>query len=401
MNEMSKDPAVFEAYVRQALHQLPKRPMIIMVDNNKLRTKVLEDYVAKGLLEGAMTVAKADSVIDADLLKKPDEQKPRGLQQWDEFGAPNGCPGKGAWHPKMREHEYMGWMIAMHFVKALERVYEIQQQNPSGWQTKYTQVESKALAVFPDPLSTPPSNDKSVTEILFGHKMGDNQYQMKELSCRTNFLPATDYDKVLQTLAVSGISEKATAANIMDVRSDETYKEGWVLDVSQVERDTKRKVERCGGLGYIDMKIALYGIPESGPLGLFLPYEAKTHDHDHDMVTTEHKDAQHWFDGVIICEANDKRPAEACQLDQDIEYVVGGVRVAAVAPILGAGEYLKRRTCVSVGVPEGAQISSRQIIGTDGSTQDSVGLDVQITAKSKVTRNDGACCLSHVVWEQH
>jgi len=168
-----------------------------------------------------------------------------------------------------------------------------------------------------------------------------------------------------------------------------------------VERDTKRKVEQCGGLGYIDMKIALYGIPESGTLGLFLPYEAEDHDHDHDMTSTEHTDAQHWFDGVIICEANDKRPKEACQLDHDIEYVVGAVKVESVSQVQGAGEYLKRRTCVSVGVPKGAKVNRRQILSGDGTTKESVGIDVQITAKNKVTRSDGACCISHVVWEQH
>jgi len=401
MNEMAKDPAVFEAYVRQALHQLPKRPMIIMVDNNRVRTKLLEDYVNAGILKDALTVAKADTVIDAALLQKPDNEKPSGLQQWDDWGAPARCPGKGSWHPKLREHEFMGWMIAMHFVKALERVAEIQTQTPNDWQSKYARMENKAMVTFPDPMSTPPNNDKSVTEILFGHKGDNHQYQMKALSCRTNFLPATDYDKVLQTLVVSGISNRATAANIMDERPDDIYQEGWALDVSQVERDTKRKVERCGGLGYIDMKIALYGIPESGKLELFLPFEAMPHDHDHDLNSAEHMEAQHWFDGLIICEANDKRPNEACQLDRDIEYVVGGARVASVAMVNGAGEYLKRKTCVNVGVPEGAKVSRRNIIGTDGSTVDSVGLQVEIAVKGKVTRKDGACCISHVVWEQH
>jgi hypothetical protein len=29
-----------------------------------------------------------------------------------------------------------------------------------------------------------------------------------------------------------------------------------VLEVSKVKQDTKRKVDACGGLGYLDMKIA-------------------------------------------------------------------------------------------------------------------------------------------------
>lgn len=392
MNEKSKDPAVFEAYVRQALHQLPKQPMIIMVDNNPLRSKLLEDYVQKGLLKGALTLAKAESVVGKANLEKPDNQKPRGLQQWDQFGAPDGCPGKGAWHPKMREHEFMGWMIAMHFIEALDLVYQTQQKNPKSWYKKYANDLPQPRVVFPNPLSKPDPNDASATEILFGHKVSEGKYQMKELSCRTNFLPATDKDKQLDTLVVSGMNKQATAGNIMDSRSDDYYQKGWVLDVSEVERQTKRKVENCGGLGYIDMKIALYGIPESGPLELFLPHEGEElhDDHDHDAETTS--DAQHWFDGIIVCEANDKRPNEACQLDRDLEFEVGGEKVTSVAMINGAGEYLKRKTCVSVGVPKGAQTSQRK---------GQLGLQVKIAATGAVTRKAGACCLSHVVWEQH
>jgi hypothetical protein len=397
MNEMSKDPAVFEAYIRQALHQLPKQPMIIMVDSNALRTQLLQNYVKSGLLQGALTVAKAESVIDAKLLALPDNEKPRGLREWDVFGAPDACPGKGSWHPKKQEHEFMGYMIAMHFVQALERVYEKQLAAPEQWYKPYQQTSVMPKVLFPDPLSSPPPNEASVTEILFGTKVNNNQYQMKELSCRTNFLPATDYEKVLQSLIVSGMAVQATAANIMETRSDDMYQKGWVLDVSEVERDTKRKVEQCGGLGYIDMKIALYGTHESGPLELFLPYEGPPHDPPHDVATL--KDAQLWFDGLIICEANDKRPKQACQLDRDVEYTVGGIKVPSVVMVNGAGEYLKRKTCVNVGVPVGAQISRRKAVGVDG--HESIGLSVLITAKNPVTRKDGACCLSHIVWEQH
>ena len=398
MNEMAKDPAVFEAYLRQALHQLPKQPMIIMVDNNVQRTKVLQDYVKTGLLQGALTVAKAESVIDSKLLQLPDHQKPKGLQEWDVFGAPDGCPGKGSWHPKKQEHEFMGYMIAMHFIQALERVHEIQLASPKQWHQPYLDTPVVPKVLFPNPLSVPPPNDASVTEILFGTKMDTNQYQMKELSCRTNFLPATDHTRVLQTLVVSGLAVDATADNIMESRADNMYQKGWVLDVSEVERDTKRKVEQCGGLGYIDMKIALYGTPESGPLELWLPYEGQPHDHPHDVTTRTN--AQHWFDGLIICEANDKRSNKACQLDRDVEYTVGGIQVSNVVMVNGAGEYLKRKTCVNVGVPAGAQISPRKSsAGVDAG--DSIGLPVRINAKNPVTRKDGACCLSHIVWEQH
>jgi hypothetical protein len=70
---------------------------------------------------------------------------------------------------------------------------------------------------------------------------------------------------------------------------------------------------------------------------------------------------------------------------------------------------------VNVGIPESARVTAlkdvRTINGRDLSEEDkkkfgkyedgTLGLVVDISAKSRVTRTDGACCLSHIVWEQH
>jgi len=166
-------------------------------------------------------------------------------------------------------------------------------------------------------------------------------------------------------------------------------------------------------LGYIDMKIALYGIPDSGKLRLWLPFEGPSHDH-HEHGQSADRNAKHWFDDLIICEANEKRDAEACKLDQDMDIVVGGVPIPSIHPVKGAGEYLKRTTCVNVGVPKDAVVTTlgnvrttegRPLSAEDkkkfGGDDGSLGLVVDIAAKSKVTRSHGACCLSHIVWEQH
>jgi hypothetical protein len=297
----------------------------------------------------------------------------------------------------------------MHFVEAMTRAVEIQ-DNPK----ETALVDSRQLApppTFTKPLSHKlPDNDPEVTELLFGHLQESNNYLTKDLSCRTSFLPATDHSKTLPSIVVSGFAQGDL--DIMIDRTDAHYKERWVLDVSKVERDTKRKVENCGGLGYIDMKIALYGVPESGKLRLWLPFDGPSHDHhSHDHSDN---DANHWFDDLIICEANEKRNDDACKLDRDLDIVVGGVPVTSIHPIKGAGEYLKRTTCANVGVPEGAIVTTLgNVQNTEGSllsdeeklkfgvTEDALGLVVDITVKSTVTRSKGACCLSHVVWEQH
>lgn len=294
----------------------------------------------------------------------------------------------------------------MHFVKALERAYELQQAK-SFSSSSMEQRHLNTPATYPKPLSSKiPENDPRVTEILYGHGSQNGEFVMKDLSCRTSFLPATDQTKTLPSLVVSGFAEGGL--DIMVDRTDEHYKEGWVLDVSKVERETKRKVEQCGGLGYIDMKIALYGIPESGKLRVWLPYEGKK------TASADIVEANVWFDDIVICEANEKRSDKACKLDRDLEITVGGVPVTNILPVKGAAEYLKRQTCVNVPIPDDAIVTtlgrvrstggrplSQQEKENFGKVEDDIGLVVDFTAKAEVTRQDGACCLSHIVWEQH
>jgi hypothetical protein len=418
MNE-GKGAAVLEAYLRQSQVQLPHHPMMIVLDTNKFRCNLLDRYAQVGLLQDGLCVGMAKDVVeDRNFFTLPDNQKPPGFRNWEEFGAPANCPGRGSWHPKKREHELIGWMVAMYYVEAIAHAQNIARQNPK-WKTTYRRTtETTALPiVFPKPMEDPPINPSAVTDLLFGHADQNGNYRLKQLSCRTSFLPATDAEKVLPSIVVSGLAPGITSGNIMKERSDAMYSSGWVLDVSDIERDTKVKVENCGGLGYIDMKIALYGVPESGPLRLWLPMEHPG-PHDKHSNDDQNTNAKHWFDEIIICEANEKRSQAACKLDQDIEYIVGGVKAETTNMIIGAGEYLKRKTCAHVGVPETSKVTRfkdlkshdggpltaearKRLIGGLDYDDNQLGLVVDVIAKNNVSRKSGACCLSHVVWEQH
>jgi CheY-like chemotaxis protein len=427
MNE-GNGASVLESYLRQSQQQLPNRPMVILLDTNKRRCKVMETYTSQGLLADGLCVGMAKDVLDKSLLDKlnqqgnDESQLPVGLQHWQDFGAPPKCPGRGSWHPKKMEHELVGWMMALYFIKAVEQAEAIVEAD-ANWKTTYSKNTKLSPLRFPATIHAPPDNDAAVTELLYGHaateKEGkEQQFVMKQLSCRTSFLPAVDQDKVLPSVVVSGLAPGITADNIMEDRSDAAYQSGWVLDVSKVERQTKVKVEQCGGLGYIDMKIAMYGIPESGPLRLWLPLEGESANSKHEHEHTDDMGAKHWFDDLVVCEANEKRPDAACHLDSDLEYTVGGVVVESTSMIAGAGEYLKRKTCVNVGVPANAQVTKLgDVKAVDGSAistetrirlagsgepeDDRVGLILDIKVRNKVSRDKGACCLSHIVWEQH
>jgi hypothetical protein len=447
MNEKSRDASVLEAYIRQSQNQfydyrahgiltssqLP--PMIIVLDMNDQRCSLLEHYTTAGLLPDAMCIGMAKDIFKSpkgEVFAVPDKERPKGFQSWDAFGAPDKCPGRSQWHPKKMEHEMIGWMIAMYFVDVVE--YIVQQKSFTQGAFSNPVIRSDRAVEFP-PTRTIPSkeNPQSVISLLYGHPVTAAKYVMHEISCRTNFLPATDHENDLSSIIVSGLNSDQTAENIIEPRSDTSYKNGWVLDVSAVERTTKVKVEKCGGLGYIDMKIALYGLPESGPLRLWLPSESMVHTIDHHEEHhggQENTDnASHWFDNLIICEANEKREKTACQLDTDVQYIVGGVTLSQNEPIMisGAGEYLKRKTCVSLGIPNNAKITRLKDVTLVDSTQvipfaaklrlarnrkrifhrngtledDQVGLIVDIVVRSRtVSREKGACCISHVVWEQ-
>jgi len=427
MNE-GKGASVLESYLRQSQSQLRRqRPMVIVLDTNKARCQLLRTYAQLGLIQDAMCVGKAENVLDKSLqneLKSESKEKgierPVGFQEWNEFGAPPSCPGKGSWHPKRKEHELIGWIMAMYFVGAVEKALDIMKEDPN-WKVTYgnshDEVATSSVA-FPAPLGgSLPDNDPQVTRLLYGHNEGNSdRYLMKHVSCRTSFLPAIDQDKVIPSVIVSGWNEAEGTENILSDRSDAAYKSGWVLDVSKVERETKLKVEgeSCGGLGYVDMKIALYGIPESGKLRLWLP----AHGNSNDKEGGDKSPASEWFTSLIICEANEKRPKDACQLDSDVRYTVGGVAASTTKMVAGAAEYLKRRTCVSVDIPKDAKVTSieelrsakenapipldvksRLLAGKEQQKQPLVGLVVDIEITGQVTRKDGACCISHVVWE--
>jgi hypothetical protein len=422
MNE-GKGSAVLEAYIRQSQSQLSNtQPMMIVLDTNAARCELLKSYIQSNLLLDGMCVGMAKDAVNNLQGLLQEETLPIGFQDWNEFGAAPSCPGRGNWHPKKMEHELIGWMIAMYFVESMQIAKQIMKTTPN-WKALYSkealqlQKYASKPVEFPPPLSaTVPGNDDSVTGLLYGHPKANKDaaaaHAMHHVSCRTNFLPATNIENILPSIVVDGLNMETTADNIMTERTDGMYKSGWVLDVSSVERDTKVKVEQCGGLGYVDMKIALYGIPGSGVLRLWLPAESKTGKSPDSLLASD------WFNELIICEANEKRAVGACRLDTDISYTVGGYSIAAPAMIHGAAEYLKRQTCVHVGIPPTAVVTKltdvrpkiesntlpdavvRRLVGPQQYSGDHVGLVVDIEAKANVSREKGACCISHVVWEE-
>lgn len=372
-----------ESYLRHGLSSMDTpSPLFLMVDTKAPRLKVLQYYVDKGYLVDPLALGRGDAVKQT-LLNLPEDKRPIGLQKWDEWGAPKGSPGQSPWHPKMMEHELMGWMLAMYFVESVEVALDIMASD-EDWRESVLHHDS-AHGVVNEGSLPPPATDVSETgasSILHGVKKSDEEWIMPPVSCRTSFLP--NISGHLESIIVSGVTKDDE--DMIKSRDDALFNGGWVMDVGKVERETKEKVNKYGGLGYIDMKTALYGIPSSGTLKLRLPQEGSSDNKSGDEATD-------YFKSIIFCEVNEKRGAKECNTISDIEFRVGGSVVSKeeVKQIHGVASYLKKDICIHIEIPHSAKISVND---------DIPGLDVEArVVNMEVSRENGACSISHVIWQ--
>jgi len=406
MNEGNGAEA-FESYLRHSISTLPKRPMMIMLDTKARRVDMLKKYFDNGSLFDSIAVGRADVAVNKQILEKAESDRPEGFQKWDEWGGPKGSPGQSSWHPKYKEHEMIGWMIAMHFLDALEKVADILEAKDTNSNSSIDMDDAahEKMVLLPKPESSVQTNGgaESPSHLLYGVPLDDeaaddSRWHMDPVSCRTSFLP-NEHGGMTEIIA-SGLAEGV--GDDLESRDDSQYNDGWVVDVGKVERETKRKVKKHGGMGYIDMKNALYGIPGSGTLQLELPHEGPDHGHKHSKDTDML--ASHWFDTLVFCEVNEKRSVDECKPDKDITYTVGGVE-ADVVQITSAAAYLNKSICVNVSIPKDAQVSLKE---EDGAEENELAdhekvylkVDVAVTGE-KVTRKDGACSISHIIWQSH
>ena len=82
-------------YVRQALRMTQSPPLFVLLDTKRPRLDLLQQYADAGALPGAIALGGREAV-DKQLLALPEGERPPGLRQWDEWGAPKGSPGECA-----------------------------------------------------------------------------------------------------------------------------------------------------------------------------------------------------------------------------------------------------------------------------------------------------------------
>ena len=311
-------------------------------------------------------------------------------------------------------------MLTMYFLSALELIaylyyflidendLDLKKNESNIWEELFTSLESNIQSKngLPPPISNLNATDTSLISILFGSKKNvsvDNSWTMNPIHCATTFEPILQSD--LTSFVVSG----TTAENLHwnTVRGPLTYREGWVLDWSVKERTAKRKLARYGGLGFVDSKKAYYGIKASGKLKIFLPIlQAKNLKK---MKDDSFYDVRRYIQSLVVCEVNEIRGNDECILAQDASFSVGGKLAHDVKMIKAVGvEYLGKNICANVGIPKGAVISknvknSPQSLHNDDNEnyKEEFGLMIEIeVVNPKVTLKNGACSVSHIIWEE-
>ena len=413
INEPGGVPEGLEAYVRHILSTYRDSvPKLIVKDSfasASPRRAVLGEYAS--LLQDTV-VLHTNPAVEPFLKMDKEEFRPIGFQEWRKFGAPMGAPGQESRevsnNPAVKEHELMGWILAMHFLTALE--YLMGSTNELQCPTITT-----SSSTLPPPVSGKITNatDTSYDGILFGHNNNNNnngnsdEWVMNPVQCRTTFQPILSGD--LSELIVSG-----TTAEDLDVllpKSQMYYNQGWTLDMSEDEKTAKRKLSLYeNNLGFRDSKEAYYGIYESPPMKMLLPSSSSS---SYSMSSST-KDgpkigqaASDWFESIVLCQVNEKRKATACNFGSDVGIMVGGVNATSTRIVMkDAGTlYLGQPMCQKVLVPQDATLTSHNELANNGgegnSNSDQIGVVIEVSVTNpRIVHVNQACSVSHIVWEE-
>jgi len=393
LNE-GRDADGLESYVRHAM-SMPHSPKFLLMDNLKGRRNqrfdILKSYADNGANIDSLVIdyeTAVKSFVDKNVVKESFKNL-NGFNRWNEWGGKDGCPGKNSWHLKLQSHELIGWLLAMHLIDAIEIAIDVGKDKEGREHLRTTSLPPLPRGRnLPDPVSKFDSS-KSGSSLRFGVKssgspLTNETWKMNTISCRTSYDPILSGD--LKDIVLSGMVEHK---DILYDRTENLFEKGWVLDVGLLERNTKIKVDKCGGLGYIDMKKSLYGLASSGPLMMKIPWQNA--EKSLSGLPIEGDAASRWFKSLTICEVNEKRKGNPCKIDRDISFDVGGARVSKIDVLSFTGvKYLGQEICFSIDIPPDAKVTKHGgefIIRFDASVQNT---DLNY---------EGACSISHVIWE--
>ena len=468
MNEASGGPEGLEAYIRHLLstYSTSIPPKLIVKDyfiaNHRKEvlaeySSILKDPVVLHTDHAVEPIFDATKITASGIGKSKNEdgdedsRRPPGFRKWREWGAPKGAPGQAVHHPAVQEHKLNGWILAMHFVTALEYMVLMEEEEDNNTESSSsshhwcptTPLQREDL---PPPVSRKIVNDTNLPYdgIFFGHPVGaendikshSQPWKMNPMRCRTTFEPKLSGD--LSEIVVSGTMGEDLDPTLP--KSQYYYNKGWTYDLSEAEKSAKRKLNLYpDGLGFKDSKEAYYGIYESPPMTLLLPYESDTtmvaasSSLSSSLLPRAGDIAEDWYESIVLCQVNNKNTFDSafadpnsCSFGNDVGIKIGGVNVpqntTKMLTTIGS-VYLGKPICKHVVIPPRAQLTSHNtllqegdggdrpstgVMAGDGNPKDSrlldvdqIGLLVEVfVSNPHIVHINQACSLSHVVWEE-
>jgi len=206
------------------------------------------------------------------------------------------------------------------------------------------------------------------------------------------------------------------------------YNRGWVLDLSEQDKRTMN-LKNQYNFGYTDLKKAYFGVPASGPLRMFVPYN-NDNDDDEKKISDNIILANEKFQSIIVCEIKQIKTHTTCDMKRDVEFIVGDQKAEKVNYISAMGTTsMGQKLCVNVSIPKTARLTTKLKMiteiadnngknnnknknknnsfrhlkkGKDDVDNKEIGVSLTIrVVEDVVTWKGGPCTISHVVWEQH
>jgi hypothetical protein len=217
MNEAGGVAEGLEAYLRHIM-TLPYRPKLIVKDTHMAvkRRELLKRYVEIGAIHDPV-VLHSDPAVKPFLDRK-EAFRPIGFQNWRKFGSPPGAPGQALHHPAVKEHEMLGWLLAIHFLSALELVAaSFDNTTEATLQFTCPSQEEEQLArsttyLLPPPVTVNATTMEEWSSIFFGVPQSatdpmtalNRMWKMNPVYCRTTFDPIVDQVSSLTSIVVAG-----------------------------------------------------------------------------------------------------------------------------------------------------------------------------------------------------
>lgn len=389
------DSISFESFMRHSM-LLPHAPkFVLMARKSASRKGVLKDYVERGWQVDPIVVDNSYPP-ENEFLSLPEEERPPGFQDFDKFGAPEGSPGQSPWNPTYQWHTMIAWIMGMHILQSADIAGQLIESGEGN------------ITIPPEngQLLPSPTNDVDLcgtsaeASILYGKPVvtkDDIQWFMPKTSCSTTFSPTTE-GTGLAELVVSGMIGEG------DITEETEDLKGWILGFGSLH--SREEHTQYSSLGFRDAKKSFHGFHTSGPLKLWIPWR------DKDLVSgssigrslrnVDDDRATSWFQYLFVCSFYEKADNSQCDLEKDIEFLVGGKEATKVSLLEAVGaQWMNKPLCVTIDIPEDAKTSTRGQAGLDGpGFSEAIGLVVSITiTNSFLEASRSACSISHIVWQ--